>query len=41
LPGDFNDLMTELRETRNQASALAERIGRIEKRLRATLKAQI
>jgi transcriptional regulator with XRE-family HTH domain len=41
MPGDINDLMIELRETRNQASALAERVGRIEKRLRATLKAQV
>ncbi len=38
LPVDITAMLTELREIRGQASALAERVGRVEKRLRATLK---
>lgn len=38
LPADVSRLLAEMREMRGQASALAERIGRLEKRLRATLK---
>ncbi len=38
LPAEFADLLTELREIRSQAAAMAERVGRVEKRLRATLK---
>ena len=38
LPGDVVRLLGELRELRGEASALAERVGRVEKRLRATLK---
>jgi len=35
---DVAGLLIELREMRGQASGLAERIGRVEKRLRAVLK---
>ncbi len=38
LPADVSKLLAEMREVRGQATALAERVGRIEKRLRATLK---
>ncbi len=38
LPAEIVDLFTELREIRSQATAMAERVGRVEKRLRATLK---
>jgi len=41
LPGDLTRLLAEMREMRAQASALSERIGRVEKRLRAALKGQI
>lgn len=38
LPADMTALMTELREIRGAAAAMAERVGRVEKRLRASLK---
>jgi len=38
LPTDITVLLTELREIRGQATRLAERVGLVEKRLRATLK---
>ncbi|MEE9387959.1 MAG: helix-turn-helix domain-containing protein [Paracoccaceae bacterium] len=41
LPADITDLFTELREIRGQATALAERVGRVEKRLRISLKAKL
>ncbi|MGR3343976.1 MAG: helix-turn-helix domain-containing protein [Paracoccaceae bacterium] len=40
LPADLSKVIAELREMRGQATALAERIGRVEIRLRATLKDQ-
>jgi transcriptional regulator with XRE-family HTH domain len=38
IPAEVNALLAELREVRGQATALGERIGRLEKRLRASLK---
>lgn len=38
IPAEVSEQLTELREIRGQASALAERVGRVEKSLRATLK---
>ncbi len=40
LNADLGALLAEMRELRGQAAALGERIGRLEKRLRANLKAQ-
>lgn len=40
IPGDMQQLLAEMRELRAQAGNLGERIGRVEKRLRAALKAQ-
>jgi len=37
LPSEISGLLTELREMRGQANALAEHIGRVEKKLRASL----
>lgn len=37
-PGDVTRLLAELREVRTDAAKLGERVGRLEKRLRATLK---
>lgn len=39
LPADISKLLAEMREVRGQATALGERIGRLEKRLRTALKA--
>ena len=38
LSADISALLAEMRELRGQAGTLAERIGRLEKRLRAELK---
>ena len=38
IPADIAQLLAEMREMRAQATALSERIGRLEKRLRAALK---
>lgn len=39
VPPEFTALLAEMRELRGQAATLAERIGRLEKRLRAGLRA--
>ena len=41
LPGEVTELLAEFREVSGQVNALGQRISRIEKRLRATLKEQI
>ena len=41
LGANVNALLTEMRDLRGQASTLAERIGRVEKQLRAALKAEL
>lgn len=38
LPDDLIRLLAELREVRREAASMAERIGRLEKRLRSSLK---
>ncbi len=38
LPAEVTELLTELREIRGQAAGLAERVGRVEKSLRATIR---
>ena len=38
ISADISGLLAEMRELRGQAATLAERIGRLEKRLRAGLK---
>ncbi|MGB5559320.1 MAG: helix-turn-helix transcriptional regulator [Paracoccaceae bacterium] len=40
ISADISGLLAEMRELRGQAATLAERIGRLEKRLRAGLKGQ-
>lgn len=38
IPSEFTALLAEMRELRGQAATLAERIGRVEKRLRSSLR---